>query len=187
MTTNRKFAAFTKNGRDGLGVSEIPKDGFCISVFLIIRQRGRPQSILMGQINPNADWDHIGALTQDRREAHSKGWMLPSCHIIYGESPRDAAQRVFREQLGIDKGLNLANPKVYSEVYAPKRHPEAKEHWDLQFLFEGELGVEELQRKKRPNAWRALEFVDVGLLDKSKFARSHEDIIARVALTYGGG
>ena len=180
MTTSRKFAAFTKNGRDGLGVSEVPKDGFCISVFLIIRERDSPHRILMGRINPHADWAHIGALTRDRIEAHSGGWMLPSCHLIYGESPHDAARRIVREQLALDRELNLAAPKVYSEVYAPERHPAAKEHWDLQFLFEGELGTKELQGMKKPNAWRTLEFVDVGTLDKTEFARSHEDIIARV-------
>jgi ADP-ribose pyrophosphatase YjhB (NUDIX family) len=181
LTTNRKFAAFTKNGREGLGISEIPKEGFCISVFLIIHQRDRSSNVLMGRINPNADWDHIGALTHDRVAAHSDGWMLPSCHIMYGESPQDAVRRIAKEQLGFEKELNLAGPKVYSEVYTPKRHPTAKEHWDLQFIFEGELGVEELQRKKTPNAWRELEFVDIDLLNKTKFARSHEDIIAHVS------
>jgi ADP-ribose pyrophosphatase YjhB (NUDIX family) len=181
VTTDRKFAAFTRNGREGLGISEIPADGFCISVFLVIRQRDRPRSILMGRINADANWDHIGALTQDRIEAHRKGWMLPSCHILYGESPNDAARRVAGEQLGLDNELNLAEPKVYSEVYAPKRHPQAKEHWDLQFMYEGELGVEELQRRKKmPNAWLTLRFVDVDTLEKTEFARSHEDIIARI-------
>jgi ADP-ribose pyrophosphatase YjhB (NUDIX family) len=180
VTTTRRFAAFTRNGRDGLGISEIPKDGFCISVFLIIRQRDRPGRVLMGRINPDADWAHIGALTQDRIEAHGGGWMLPSCHLIYGESPHDAAQRIVREQLALDKELKFAEPKVHSEVYTPKRHSAAKEHWDLQFLFEGELDLEELRRMRRSDAWRRLEFVDIGALDKSEFARSHEDIIARV-------
>ncbi|MHB1907407.1 MAG: NUDIX hydrolase [Nitrososphaerales archaeon] len=174
--TNRKFAHFTKSGRGGLGISEIPKDGFCISVFLIIRERNNPRRVLMGYINSRASWDHIGALDPERVRAHSNGWMLPSCHIIYGESPIDAAERVAREQLGVDK-IKISGPKVFSEVYAPVRHPQAKGHWDLQFLFEGKLPGS-LFKKQIPNAWTRLEFVDID--KKNKIARSHEDILARL-------
>jgi ADP-ribose pyrophosphatase YjhB (NUDIX family) len=181
MTTYRKFAAFARDGRGGLGISEVPADGFCISAFLIIRDADNPRDVLMGQINPNANWDHIGALTPDRIEAHSKGWMLPSCHLLYGESPSDAALRIAREQLGFDaEGLHLSEPRVYSEVYAPKRHPERKEHWDLQFLFEARMRRGELSGTNMPNVWRKLEFVDIDSVSKNEIARSHEDILARI-------
>ncbi len=176
--TNRKFAAFTRNGRDGLGISEIPKDGFCISAFLIIRKLGNPRSILMGHLNPEANWAHIGALTADRIKAHS-GWMLHSCHLVYGESPLDAAQRVLREQLDIKGKFDLSGPKVFSEVYQPRRHPEAKEHWDLQFLFEGRLSSDEF-RARAPSAWLKLEFIDIDEINKHEIARAHEDILARI-------
>ena len=70
----------------------------------------------MGLLNPDANWDHIGALTNDRIQAHSKGWMLPSCHLLYGESPSDAATRIVTEQLGFEdvRYLALSYPKVYS-------------------------------------------------------------------------
>jgi NUDIX domain len=181
--TNRKFAAFTRNGREGLGISEIPEDGFCISVFLIIRQNGSPRNILMGYLNPDANWGHIGALTSDRIQAHKNGWMLPSCHLLYGESPRDAASRVAREQLGIENDKEfqlLENPKVYSELYAPKRHPKRKEHWDLQFVFEGQLESKQLHNSVSPSPWLRLEFVNIDVVNKDKIARSHEDILARL-------
>ncbi len=180
MTTERKFAAFAKNGRQGLGISKIPKDGFCISVFLIVRQKDRPRRVLMGKLNPEASWDHFGALTPDRIEAHSHGWMLPSCHLLYGESPHDAARRVAREQLGLDDQLELSEPKVYSEVYEPKRYSGANQHWDLEFVYEAYLQSEFLNQQT-PKAWRKLEFIDIDSLGRSEYARSHEDIVSRVS------
>ena len=179
MITNRKFAAFNKDERGGLGISEIPKDGFSISTFLLIRNEDKPRGVLMGRLNPDANWDHIGALTNDRIQAHSKRWMLPSCHLLYGESPSDAAARIVKEQLGFEdvRSLRLPDPKVYSEVYTPKRHRERNEHWDLQFLFEGRIKPEELFRGRIPDAWRTLEFVNIDSIDKTEIARSHEDTL----------
>jgi ADP-ribose pyrophosphatase YjhB (NUDIX family) len=182
MPTERTFAAFTRNTRGGLGISEIPKYGFCISVFLILKDEKDPRSFLMGHLNPDANWAHIGALTQDRIDAHSKGWMLPSSHIIFGESPNDAAKRVSSEQLGIEdvEGLYLIGPKVFSEVYAPRRHPEAKEHWDLQFLFEGSVASSDLLNDVARHAWKKLDFINIDSIDPSKISRSHEDILLRI-------
>lgn len=182
MSSERTFAAFTRNTRGGLGISEIPKDGFCISVFLILEAKNDPRSVLMGYLNPDANWAHIGALTQDRIEAHSKGWMLPSSHIIFGESPNEAAKRVSSEQLGIENfdGLCLSGPKVFSEVYSPKRHPEAKEHWDLQFLFEGNVESSDLLNDVARRAWKKLDFINIDSIDPSKISRSHEDVLLRI-------
>ena len=69
MTTTRKFAAFSRNGRGGLGISEIPEDDFCISAFVVIREADNRRRVLMGHLNPNADWDHIGGLPRQSRGA----------------------------------------------------------------------------------------------------------------------
>ena len=180
MTTNRKFAAFANNDREGMGFSEVPKGGFCISSFLIIRDKENPRRVLMGHLDPSENWDHIGALTRNRKEEHSKGWMLPSCHVIYGESPSDAAKRIAVEQLGIaSEQVGLSGPRDYSEVYGSKINPDAKEHWDLEFLFEGRLGPKKLS-ENRSKAWKDLDFVDIDSVDKNEIARSHGDILARI-------
>src|SRR5206468_4725043 len=70
-------------------------------------------------------WDHIGALDPSRVEAHSHGWMLPSSHLIFRESPDDAARRIAREQLELPD-LALTGPTVVSEVYTPKRSEERR-------------------------------------------------------------
>ena len=163
-----------------MGISEIPKDDFCISAFLVIRDEKNPRHVLIGRLNPDANWDHIGALTKDRIQQHKNGWLLPACQFLNGESPNDAAARISREQLGFTYDeLHISDPKVYSEVHTPVRHPEKKEHWDLEFVFEGRLDRQKLGQM-RTNAWKELDFVDIEKTSKEKIARSHEDILARI-------
>ena len=81
MTTDRRFAAFSKGARPPR-MDTVPEGGMCISAFLVISKRGEPGSVLMGRLNKNAEWDHIGALDEKRLERFSSGWMLPSSHLI---------------------------------------------------------------------------------------------------------
>src|SRR3989442_4075768 len=68
-----------------------------VSLGIPHRDRGpRFKRVLMGHMNPKAPWDHIGALDPSRVEAHSRGWMLPSSHLIFLESPDEAARRIAR-------------------------------------------------------------------------------------------
>src|SRR2546428_546609 len=100
MTTDRRFSRFSKSpATAAFSVTEIPDDGVCLSAFLIVTEARDARKVLMGHMNPKAPWDHIGALDPSRVEAHSHGWMLPSSHLIFRESPDDAARRVAREQL----------------------------------------------------------------------------------------
>ena len=167
MVTERKFTRFNPADRP-MQTREIPEGGICLSSFLVIGQTGHPDHILMGHLDPAAAWDHIGALDADRAEMNSKGWMLPSCHLMLGESPEAAAERVLKEQLGLP-ALSLKGPFVYSEVYGPKNH------WDLEFVFLGERD----QVAQHP-AWRELAFVDVNAVPREEIARYHEDILAHV-------
>jgi len=70
----------------------------------------------MGHLDPSAPWDHVGALGSGASEANSKGWMLPSSHLMIGESPQAAAERILKEQLGLPSSP-LKGPFVFSEVY----------------------------------------------------------------------
>jgi len=101
MATDRKFCRFNKQETASFGMAEVPEGGVCISAFLVISDIENPNSALMGHLNPEAPWDHLGALDSSRIEIHSKGWMLPSSHLIVYESPQDAAKRILREQLEI--------------------------------------------------------------------------------------
>ncbi len=181
MTTNRQFCRFnrgqstTTGGRDESNVTtkEIPEGGLCLSSFLIVTEETDPKKVLMGHLSPKAEWDHIGALDQNRVQIHSKGWMLPSSHLIIHESPKDAATRVAREQLNLED-LKLSEPKVVSEVYAPKRFQNLAKHWDIEFIF---FAVADEKSLGKPNAWTDLQFIDPSTTTRSEFARSHEDVL----------
>ena len=124
--------------------------------------------VLMGRLNRDAAWDHIGALDPERVTRHSKGWMLPSSGLLFGESPHEAAQRILKEQLAIiDQPLE--DPRVFSETYGTPTH------WDLQFLFQGE-------RREAPknDVWGELKFVDLTKTREEEITRFHEDVLAHV-------
>lgn len=167
MPTERRFTGFKKDAPLPR-IKEIPDGGFCISVFVIISKKQSPNQVLMGRLNREAQWDHLGALYPEMVDRHSKGWMLPSSQLIFGESPHDAARRILLEQLGLTD-QKLENPRVFSEVYGPSNH------WDLEFLFLGE-------RDRAPThpAWKELKFVDLTNTKKDEIARFHEDILAHV-------
>jgi ADP-ribose pyrophosphatase YjhB (NUDIX family) len=169
MGTDRKFVEL-KKGVEPPRMSEIPAGGICLSAFVILTKIGNPRMVLMGRINKNARWDHIGGLDRGRVERHSKGWMLPSSHLILGEDPRDTASRILREQLGLND-QRLEGPRVFSEVYGPLGH------WDLEFVYLGE-------RTDPPSheAWSELRFVDLTRTHSEEIARSHEDVLAHVNL-----
>ena len=167
MTTERQFLRVSPKAGP-LRMSVIPQGGFCLSAFLVISNSANSNEVLLGRINPDAPWDHIGALDPPRVEANREGWMLPSSHMMFGESPDEAASRILREQLELGE-QKLEGPLIFSEVYGPESH------WDLDFIFLAEREVIGPAR-----AWRDLEFVDIRKLKKEHMARSHEDILALV-------
>ena len=167
MSTERQFTRFTRTSAPPR-ISEIPEGGFCLSSFVILNKNGRPNDVLLGRLNPSAEWERIGGLGRDRAEANSKGWMLPGCQLLYGESPQDAAKRILTEMIGMPD-QRLEGPAVFSEVYGPKNH------WDIEFIFTGE------RENVGPHpAWKELKFVDTTRLQQTDFARSHQDILANI-------
>jgi len=182
MTTDRRFSRFNKSpATAAFSVTEIPDDGVCLSAFLIVTEARDARKVLVGHMNPKSPWDHIGALDPSRVEAHSHGWMLPSSHLIFRESPDDAARRIAREQLA-PPDLALSGPQVVSEVYTPRRFPGTAHHWDLEFLFRGELAASDAPRAA---AWKELVFVDLRRTTKAEIARSHEDVIESAGVRFG--
>src|SRR5205809_2297860 len=183
MTTDRRFSRFSKSAATAaFSVTEIPDDGVCLSAFLIVTEARDSKKVLMGHMNPKAAWDHIGALDPSRVEAHSHGWMLPSSHLIFLESPDDAARRIAREQLELPD-LALSGPHVVSEVYTPRRFPGTALHWDLEFLFRGRLAAADAPH---PAPWNELAFVDLPRPSQAELARSHEDVTQLAGLRLGG-
>jgi ADP-ribose pyrophosphatase YjhB (NUDIX family) len=172
MATERRFAAFDATGREGLGMKEIPKDGLCISTFLVINETNEPRKILAGRINPNARWDHIGAVNPGRLQRTAGGWMLPASHLIMLESPLAAVNRILREQLEIDenKAHMSSQPIVFSDVREGD-----EPHWDIGFIYRGSMAENDLP--KTPTAWTELKFVDFDKTPRSNFVRFHDSVI----------
>jgi ADP-ribose pyrophosphatase YjhB (NUDIX family) len=167
VVTERLFTRFSRTSAPPR-ISEIPEGGFCISSFVVLNRRGRPNEVLLGKLDARADWERIGGLDKDRAELNSKGWMLPGSQLLYGESPQDAAKRILTEMLGMSD-QKLQGPAVFSEVYGPKNH------WDIEFIFTGER-----EEAKPHAAWRELGFVDTTRLKQTDFVRSHQDVLANI-------
>ncbi len=191
MTTDRRFARFnagnsTVSGKPDaspLTVREIPEGGMCLSAFVVLTETGNRNKVLLGHLNPEAMWDHMGALDPERVEVHSRGWMIPSSHLLLKEPPQEAARRILREQLELE-GVPLAEPIVVSETYTPRRFPDLPSHWDLEFIFRGELSAEELPKAF---AWKELAFVDISHTRRSEIARSHEDVLESAGFNFAEG
>ena len=168
MSTDRRFAAFSKDALPPR-MNTLPQGGMCISAFLVISKKGEPGNVLMGRINKNSEWDHIGAIPKKKLEGFASGWMLPSSRLMLFETPEGAVRRKLREQLGI-KNQALGGPLTFSETSG------ASNHWDLGFIFTGE-------REASPSndAWDELKFVDVAKLTRDEIVRSQLDV-----LTYAG-
>lgn len=147
-------------------MNSVPEGGMCISAFLVISKKGAREDVLMGKINKNAEWDHIGALDGKRLERFASGWMLPSSHLMLFETPEGAARRILREQLGI-RNQALDGPMAFADTSGTSNH------WDLGFIFTGE-------RETAPSnaAWDDLEFVDVTRLKRDDIVRSQLDVLA---------
>lgn len=152
----------------------MPPDGLCLSAFVVVAAADAPTRVLLGRVNPVADWGHLGALDPERLVAWKDRWMLPSSHLIQLEAPAEAAQRIVREMTPLSIP-DLAGPIVTSEVYPSARRPGTGHHWDLGFLFRGTASESAL----RPHpAWTELRFVETRDLTSAEMARSHEDILA---------
>jgi len=175
MTTDRRFAAF---GKDSLPprMKTVPEGGMCISAFLVISRKDDPGSVLMGRINKNAEWDHIGALNGKRLERFASGWMLPSSHLILFETPEGAARRILREQLGI-KNLKLHGPMTFADT-STARFSGTPNHWDIGFIFTAEK-----ESAPSSDAWDELKFVDVDRLKPDDIVRSQVDVLAYAGKT----
>lgn len=169
----RRFSRFAEGRSTSDGYWPLPPDGLCLSSFVLLSPSARPHEVLVGRLDPTAPWADIGALDPRRVELNAQGWMLPSCHLLYFESPHDAAQRVLREQLGLER-VALEGPRVFSEKYRPRRHPERGDHWDLEFVYRGTL---ESDSAPSHPAWSELRFVDPEERSRTEFTRSHDEVL----------
>jgi hypothetical protein len=180
VATSRRFCRFTR-GSDPFSLHEIPESGFCLSTFLLVRPANDRGRILVGRLDPNAPWDHLGGLSSERVEAHRHGWHLPSSQLLLRESPDESAARILDEQL-TGFPVELEPPVIDSEVYTPRRWPDAPNHWDLRFVY---LGTARRTTLPPLGPWSRLEWLELRSAHLTDFARSHEDVLLRAGLKIG--
>jgi hypothetical protein len=177
MTTERRFCRFTRTEEGHpYGLRWDQPGGFCLSTFLVLSPELRPESVLVGKLNPQGPWDHLEGIDAERIRAHSGGWLLPASHLLLRESPEASAQRIVDEMLGGGRPT-FEPPRVVSEVYTPRRFPETHSHWDIRFVFRGTWHG---PAPSLPGVWSDLAFVDVNVVRRADFARSHEEVLASI-------
>ncbi|HEV2316809.1 MAG TPA: hypothetical protein VGV89_04460 [Thermoplasmata archaeon] len=171
MVEQGRWARFTPvvEGYES-SIHEVPRGGFCLSVFLLLNARDRPSRILIGRPNPGANWERLAGYR--RAGVSDEEWLLPASILRFAESPDDAAQRIIDEQLaGIQ--ILLSGPQVESEVYSPRGRVEWKNHWDLRFLYTGALAA----APPTGSVWAELALLDPTAPGSKMLGRGQGDIL----------
>lgn len=154
--------------------SAVPDDGLCLNAFVLLAPTPGSGEVLLGRVDPNADWAAIGGVTAARMVELSTRWMLPSRQLFRYEPPAEAAQRILAEQLQLP-GVPLEGPFVFSEAWQRPKPVGTGRHWDLHFVFRG---VWPRGHEPSSAAWRRLEFRHPASLAREEVGRGHLDVLA---------
>ena len=165
----------------------VPEGGFCVSAFLIVRDRRG--AILLGRPRLHEAWPDRGCVPfwRLREFIRERVWVLPASHFLMDEAPEAAAKRVARDWAG----LPSSSPKlvtVTSELFPTggtlragrSRHP--VNHWALCFIFDVSTGA----RHRTPPSWEELRFFSGEELRTLRIGRGHEDLIRAWRKVVGG-
>jgi len=179
----RRFARFRPSEGEVANrhVWSVPRAGLCLSVFVLVGESKNPNLVLLGRPVASAPWGEIGGLEPKQLESLQDRWMLPASHLLEFESPRAAAERVVREQLGAE-GLELRGPEIFSESYPSRIEPEGQTHWDLHFLFRAEWPR---GRELQSPAFKELRMIDTRLIAATHLGRGHGDILMLAGFPLG--
>ncbi|MGD0249809.1 MAG: hypothetical protein ABSB97_02815 [Thermoplasmata archaeon] len=179
MSEERRFTRLRRGSEpEGPGFYVVPDGGMCLSVFLVIQPTGGDPRVLLGRIDPEAPWHHLGAIERSRLATIGDRWLLPASQLLFFESPEEAALRIVREHLESDP-FPLVGPSVFSEAYRRPESRPADPHWDLHFIFRGRWPSD---RPPRASPWKELAFLDPVTLDAVEIGRGHADILDLVGL-----
>ncbi|HLE98119.1 MAG TPA: hypothetical protein VI997_12175 [Candidatus Thermoplasmatota archaeon] len=155
-----------------------PAAGFCISVFAVLRRRGK---LLAGRARMGPRWrdewlPSIRSYAPAEQREVAAQWRLPGAYLLEGEHPERALARVMRTQLGIRayriKSLSVGSWTAKSDWYPGHRH------WDLGFVYE----VAAEPAKRTPRWWEELDWFGPADLRKLDFGWS-DDLVRELAPT----
>lgn len=158
--------------------SHVPKGGFCVSAFLIVRNRRG--DVLLGRPKEHLDWPEKGCLPmwRVRDVLKENSWILPASHFLMDESPDDAAVRIMRAWAGISQGtprlLGVESEVMPTQAWVGSGKVRRRvNHWAMCFVYE--LRTNRLP--KPPRAWAELKFVPVRELKATRIGRNHGDLL----------
>lgn len=152
------------------GCTSVPRGGMCLCAFLFVMSGGK---ILLGRYADHPAWEQLCGMEDRRVKTNAGGWTIPASHLKFGEDPRDTVRRIGEEILTLDKGLIYSEPYVKTFLYEPASAPGEK-HFDVLFLFE--VSVKAGVNLSKPPWYEALEWFDIGTVQREHFARQHEDV-----------
>jgi ADP-ribose pyrophosphatase YjhB (NUDIX family) len=113
----------------------VPKGGFCISVFAVLRQGA---SVLLVKPREHERWKEWAPNWRiygpARLAADMEKWRFPSAYVKEGEPPEETLKRVAGGQLGLGN-FSYGSP-TFLNFYEPSRRYPGEMHWDYCFVFE---------------------------------------------------
>ncbi len=170
----RRFAWFSLTS-PRLGFTAAPEGGFCLSSFLVALRQG---SILLGRFSSDPSWEHLAGLDEERveREVKSAHWILPSSHLLIGESPDQCAKRVAEEILLL-KSYDVRYTTTLNYYEDSSRYP-GRLHWDLCFVY----GLRSDEELKKVNHFSEMRYVSLSEVKHEEIGRGQADILETLGL-----
>jgi hypothetical protein len=172
----QRWARFGPTDRKWL--AHVPEDGFCVSVFVFVRDpRG---AVLLGRPQPHSDWPERGCVPLWRlREVAGHGeWTVPSSHFLMDEAPDQAARRVAADWAGIPGGrpslIAVTSELLPTGRWSGRgRNRHRRNHWAMCFLYE----LRTSRRPLRRPGWSELKFWRLADVASASLGRSHGDLL----------
>jgi hypothetical protein len=159
-------------------LNDVPPGTVCISSFVVVNDgNGRILAGRMDQLDVWLDRFYANPTTAPTFLASGK-LLLPASHIVWYESPLDAADRVLKEMALID---DVPKNKITLVDVQSHLRPSAKDqnvpHWDICVLY----SVDSYNGKLKQPGW----FRDFGFkkdLKPDDFTRGHGDILKEAGM-----
>lgn len=164
-----------KWARFGTLPDRIPTGGVCLSSFVVLK---RKNAILFSKVGDVKTWTDRFALPPKESLWRGK-WLLPACHLKYGEHPDDAARRILREMIGIDR-FSLSSAQMQSHLTLGEEVA-GTNHWDVCFVYSAST-----REKVEKQPWfQELEFLVPSKVRPSQIGRSQADVLKEFGIKLG--
>ena len=179
MSQIRKKALFTEGNT--------PPGGLCLSSFVVLTT-GR--DVLIGKMARPEMWVEKFFVGEKFAPTYvqSNKYLLPASHLAWYESPLEAAGRVANEQamMPIPKEkLKLLG--IQSHVSGDPTSTTEPPHWDICFVYEGNISKSAAKKLKAPEWFEDLAFVNRSKLKAEDFTRGHGDVLEHAGIIRRSG